>query len=130
MNKFALALVALLAGTAAAHAQAVGFNVNPQTGTMYTFVNTDCSKLVTFSNASAVAVTLPQASSASGGGAQAGTFMPPCTIAVMNNGAGTVTITPTTSTINKGASSLALTTGQGDIIVSDGANYQVIGAPH
>lgn len=39
-----------------------------------------------------------------------------------NRGAGTVTITPTTSTID-GAASLALTTNQGVLIVSDGTNY-------
>lgn len=98
-------------------------NTNAQAGTTYTFLNTDCSKLVTFSNASAVAATLPQASSASGGGAGAGTFMPPCDIKVINKGAGTVTITPTTSTIG-GNATLVLTTGQGSEIVSDGANYQ------
>jgi hypothetical protein len=41
---------------------------------------------------------------------------------VQNRGAGTLTITPTTSTVD-GASSLALTTGQGRRIASDGTNY-------
>lgn len=122
MRKSLLAAVTLVALIPFAGARAQ--NVNAQTGTTYTFANTDCSKLVTFSNASAIAATLPQASSASGGGAAAGTFLPPCRIEVINVGAGVVTITPTTSTVG-GASTLVLTTGQSDVIVSDGANYQV-----
>jgi hypothetical protein len=41
---------------------------------------------------------------------------------VQNRGAGTVTITPTTSTID-GAASIALTQNQGIRVVSDGTNY-------
>lgn len=100
-------------------------NVNAQTGTTYTFLNTDCGKLVTFSNASAVAATLPQAASASGGGGASGLFMPPCTISVINIGASVLTITPTTSTVG-GNATLVLNTGQGATLVSDGANYQVM----
>lgn len=88
---------------------------NAQTGTTYTYVNGDNSKLVTHSNASAIAGTLPQAGS--GGDFTNGWFM-----FVQNRGAGTLTITPTTSTID-GAASLALTTGQGALICSDGTNY-------
>lgn len=91
--------------------------VNAQTGTTYTFVQTDCSKLVTFSNSSAIAGTLPQAGTA-------GLFFGGCFFDVENKGAGTLTITPATSTIN-GASTLVLSTGQGARIVSDGTNYQV-----
>lgn len=89
---------------------------NAQTGTTYTVLSSDLGKLVTLSNASAVAVTLPQATSAFGAGWY---------FRAQNKGAGTVTITPTTSTIN-GAATLTLTTGQGAHIVSDGTNYQVI----
>ena len=39
-----------------------------------------------------------------------------------NTGAGTLTITPTTSTID-GSATLALATGAGALIVSDGTNY-------
>lgn len=92
--------------------------INTQTGTTYTFVNSDCSKLVTFNNSSSIAVTLPQA----GAG---GNFASLCTITAINLGAGTVTITPTSSTINLGAT-LALTTGQGAIVNSDGTNYQAM----
>lgn len=88
--------------------------VNAQTGTSYTFVTGDRGKLVTFSNASAIAGTLPQAGSA---GFPAGWWCD-----VQNRGAGTETTTPTTSTID-GAASLALTTGQGTRLVSDGTNW-------
>ena len=88
--------------------------VNKQTGTTYTVVAGDCGKLVTQSNAAAVAYTLPVASTTGFG---MGYY-----VDVQNTGAGTVTITPTTSTID-GASSLALTTNQGVRIASDGSNY-------
>lgn len=92
---------------------AAGVLVNAQTGTSYTFVSGDRGKLVTHSNGSAVADTLPQATGAFGSG---------WFVWVENRGAGTVTITPTTSTID-GAASLALTTNQGCLIASDGTNY-------
>lgn len=88
---------------------------NAQTGTTYTFLNSDCGKLVTFSNASSIAGTLPQAGASS-------QFVNGCSIAVQNRGAGTLTITPTTSTID-GAASLTLPTNYGVIIYSDGTNY-------
>lgn len=90
-----------------------GIPVNAQTGTSYTYLSGDRGKLVTHTNASAIAGTLPQATGAFG----ADWFM-----WVENRGAGTLTITPTTSTID-GAASLALTTNQGCLIASDGANY-------
>jgi hypothetical protein len=87
--------------------------VNAQVGTTYTVLGSDRSKLVTLKNASAIAVTLPQA----------GATFPTGWIATFSNqGAGTATITPTTSTIN-GASSVTLLTGQSLDIVSDGTNY-------
>lgn len=87
--------------------------VNAQTGTTYTIVSGDRGKLLTFSNAAAIAVTLPQAGS---------TFPNGWFIDVQNRGAGTATITPTTSTVD-GSASIALTTGQGVRIFSDGTNY-------
>ena len=87
--------------------------VNAQTGTTYTYVTGDKSKLVTHTNGSSIAGTLPQA----GGAFGAGWWMD-----VNNRGVGTLTITPTTSTID-GVASLALATGQGVRIVSDGTNY-------
>lgn len=88
--------------------------VNAQTGTSYTFVTGDRGKLVTFSNAAAIAGTLPQAGST---GFPAGWWCD-----VQNRGAGTETTTPATSTID-GAASLALITGQGTRLVSDGTNW-------
>lgn len=90
-----------------------GIAVNAQTGTSYTYLSGDFRKLVTHSNGSAIAGTLPQATGAFG----AGWYM-----WVENRGAGTLTITPITSTID-GAASLALTTNQGCLIASDGTNY-------
>lgn len=87
--------------------------VNAQTGTSYTYVTGDGVNMVTHSNASSIAGTLPQAGASFPNGWK---------LAVKNIGAGTLTITPTTSTIN-GASSIVLTTGQGVTIVSDGTNY-------
>jgi hypothetical protein len=89
--------------------------VNAQTGTSYTVLSGDNSKLITFSNGSATAVTLPQAT---------GSFTSGWFADARNLGAGAVTITPTTSTID-GASTLVLTTGQSVRIVSDGTNYQL-----
>jgi hypothetical protein len=93
--------------------------INAQTGTTYTVASTDASKFITFNNASAVAVTLPQATGSFGAG---------FAITVQNLGAGTVTITPTTSTIN-GQASLTIPTGYGCGIVSDGTNYQLGNCP-
>lgn len=87
--------------------------VNAQTGTSYTYLDTDRGKLVTHSNGSAIAATLPQATGSFG----ANWFM-----WVQNRGAGSTTITPTTSTID-GAATLVLATDQGALIVSDGTNY-------
>lgn len=112
---------ALLASTALAmpyaQAQVSTQFVNAQTGTTYTVLNTDCSKLVTLSNASAVAITLPQAGTVN-------RFQQGCFIDFENKGAGVVTITPTTSTVN-GLTTFALNKNQGARLVSDGTNYQV-----
>lgn len=91
--------------------------VNAQTGTTYTVADTDRSKLVTFSNSSAVAVTLPQAATSS-------KFASGWFADFENLNTGVVTITPTTSTIN-GVATYTLLKGQGVRIVSDGTNYQV-----
>lgn len=89
--------------------------INSQTGTSYTVASTDAQKFLTFNNASAVAVTLPQAT---------GSFSTGFAFTVQNLGAGLVTITPTTSTIN-GSSTLTIPQNLGCSIVSDGTNYQV-----
>lgn len=96
--------------------------VNAQTGVSYTFVAGDNGKIVTFSNAAAIAVSLPQAT--------AGFVAPWATIATcLRSSTGAVTITPTTSTID-GLSSIVLNPGAAVLIVSDGTasvagNYQV-----
>lgn len=115
--------ILLLLVSALAHGQSVvagaGVNagqVNTQTGTSYTIVAGDQGKLVTFSNASPVAVTLPQATGQFG----SGWFAWFC-----NYGAGAATITPTTSTINGGGSQVL---GQNvcSAIFSDGTNYSAL----
>ncbi len=90
-----------------------GVGVNAQTGTSYTYLNGDRAKLVTHTNAAAIAGALPQATGAFGAGWH---------MWVQNRGAGTLTITPTTSTVD-GAATLVLATGEGAFIVSDGTNY-------
>jgi len=89
--------------------------INAQTGTTYTVLNSDCGKLVTFSNGSAIAVTLPQA----GAGSE---FLNGCTINFTNLGVGRVTITPTTSTID-GLSTRTMERYQGFRLTSNGSNY-------
>jgi hypothetical protein len=88
--------------------------VNAQTGTSYTIADTDMGKLVTFNNGSAVTVTLPAATTAG-----FGTYHE---FKVLNLGAGTVTITPTTSTINGGATKTYAQNASGSIR-SDSTNY-------
>lgn len=92
--------------------------VNAQTGTSYTILDGDRAKLVTHSNASAIAVTLPEATSST---FENGWYYDTACI-----GAGTTTITPTTSTIN-GAATYVLTTNKTARITSDGTNYQISG---
>ena len=89
---------------------------NSQTGITYTYVSGDRAKTIVHSNALAIAGTMPQA----GASFPDGWFTD-----VVNVGAGTLTITPVTSTINGGAT-LVLTTGQGARIMSNGANYFAI----
>lgn len=91
------------------------YSINAQTGTTYTVLSSDACKLVTHSNASAIAVTLPQAT---------GSFAAGWSYTTQNKGAGLVTITPTTSTIN-GAATLTVPTNTSCDITSDGTNYQV-----
>lgn len=93
-----------------------GFNA--QTGTTYTVLSTDRHTIVTFNNASSVAVTLPQANSTG--------FTDGFIFQAKNIGAGTVTITPTTSTID-GAATITLTTGQSVTIASNNTNYFSLG---
>ncbi len=91
--------------------------INAQTGSTYTVLDSDRAKLVTFTNAAAIAVTLPQAGTASA-------FANGWVSTFMNIGATVVTVTPTTSTIN-GAAAYRIFPGQSVTISSDGTNYQI-----
>jgi len=91
-----------------------GVPVNAQTGTTYTKLYSDRVSLDTFSNASPIAVTLPQANSAG--------FTLSYVDANLNLGAGLATITPSTSTIN-GAASQILPSKWFGLLYSDNTNY-------
>lgn len=91
--------------------------LNAQTGTTYAIVDGDRGKLITGSNAAAQAYSIAQAGAASA-------FANGWYTTISNKGVGTLTITPTTSTIN-GAASYALFAGQSVRIISDGTNYQI-----
>ncbi len=97
-----------------------------QTGVSYTAVDANRGDLIRFTNSGAVAVTQPQASTGSPVGFVSGWY-----VDYRNAGTGTVTITPTISTID-GAASLVLPPGRSVRIVSDGTNYfsgQTVGTP-
>jgi hypothetical protein len=121
MNKIVKLLLILTTLVPLGFSQSVVFGtgvnaggVNTQVGTTYTVLASDQGKLVTFSNASPVAVTLAQATGQFG----SGWYMDTC-----NYGAGLVTITPTTSTIN-GASTFTQPQNTCDWVFSDGTNYK------
>jgi hypothetical protein len=90
--------------------------INAQTGTTYTIVSGDLGKLVTFSNASSVAVTVPDAT---------GSFAAGASFDVQNKGAGTVTLNRQTSSTINGGTSLPILTNQGCTLISDGTNWQI-----
>lgn len=97
-----------------------GVTVSSQTGANYAFVASDFGKLINLSNAANQVPTIAVASSLG-----ANWFVQAC-----NQGAGTQTITPTTSTIG-GAATFVLPAASAAApacvgIVSDGTNYQVI----
>ena len=89
--------------------------VRATTTTSEALANSDQNKLVTFSNAAAVACTIAQAGSG-------GNFAAGWAVSLKNLGAGTVTCTPTTSTVD-GAATVILLPGQGLDLYSDGTNY-------
>lgn len=96
--------------------QTPGIVPNSQTGTSYTWLTGDRGKVVWQSNASATAYTLPQA----GGTGFANNWYG----ALFNVGAGLVTITPTTSTIN-GASTQIVPQYWYGPVYSDNTNYRM-----
>jgi hypothetical protein len=100
---------------------------NAQTGTSYTFVAADQTRIVTFNNASPVAATLPNGTAAGFGDGTVFT--------VVNLGAGAVTITCLSCTISAAgvtAATLTLSQGQGaDIYGGYGTpavNYAAFGS--
>lgn len=99
-----------------------GITIRTVSTTTDTIVAADCGNLVNYTNAGSVAVTLPQAGTA---GFATRAFFQFCT-----QGAGTTTITPTTSTIG-GAATKTLTGGTAAApvctgVISDGTNYQLV----
>ena len=108
-------------GTSAAGASNLQVNVSMGVRavvlTSDNIVNADCGGLVTYNNTSTVSVALPQPG-------LAGNFAAGCPITVRNYGAGTVTITPSSSTIG-GAASQAVAQNKACLIVSDGSNWQL-----
>lgn len=91
---------------------------------VYTYLFSDQGKLVSFNDSTACAVTLPQAGSAG--------FINNWFTSACDSGAGTTTITPTTSTMSAwngstfATGALAITTGQCAFIYSDNTNYFAI----
>lgn len=91
--------------------------INPQTGGSYTVQYSDWGKIVTRTNGVAMSDSLPQATGVFGAGFWC---------YYQNIGATSVTLTPSTSTIN-GASSFFLPPGYGVMLASDGTNWQTVG---
>ncbi|MCV9940907.1 hypothetical protein OIU35_31540 [Boseaceae bacterium BT-24-1] len=90
--------------------------VNQQTGTTYAFLTSDRAKLVSFSNASPIAATLPVA----GPGTTEANIS--WFTQVENRGAGAVTLTPTAPATIDGAASLVLVQNQG-VVLAVGDDY-------
>jgi hypothetical protein len=88
--------------------------INQQTGSTYTISASDCGKLLSISNAGAVAVSLPQAGT---GGLSNG-----CWVDIQNSGMGTATITSAVSPI-EGTPAFSLTSNQGVRLISNGSAY-------
>jgi hypothetical protein len=91
------------------------------TGTTDALAQSDLGGAVTYSNAASIAASIAQAGAS-------GAFLDGWSVHVKNTGAGTLTITPTTSTINGGAT-LVLPTNMGAFIWSDGTNYHAYFMP-
>lgn len=111
-------LLAALAGRPA-EAQLAGCGparVNAQTGTSYTVLNADNCKLITLSNAGAIAVTLPAAGSGSN-------FNAGWQATLLNIGAGQVTITLGGGTLDGSGGSYTLQQFQAVQIVSSGSAW-------
>lgn len=105
-------------GTTAITWRRFDFNIlrNAQVGTTYTVTSDDHARFITTSNASTIAVTVPQAT---------GNFNQGFWFIHQNIGAGTATDTPTTSTVN-GAATLVQKTNDAYLWISDGTNWRAI----
>lgn len=103
-----------------------GVPVTVITGTSYTIdCTTDRGSYLLFTNTAAIAVTLPQAATSGACDANFFTF-----IRTIN---ATLTVTPTTSTINDGGgagATLVMSPGYGFTITSDDTNYTARGGPY
>ena len=118
-----------VAGAAAWNLSGVVTRASTCTANADTILVTDRSGYVSESDASACAVTLPQAGTS--GFANSFSFI------LCNIGAGTSTITPTTSTISyttggaytSGAASMALKSSQCAVVYSDNTNYFAVPLP-
>jgi hypothetical protein len=91
--------------------------VRAVTATTDTILTSDCGGLVTYNNAAAVSVAITQPG-------LSGNFPAGCPVTFRNYGAGTVTITPSGSTIG-GAATQAVNQNKGCLVVSDGINWQL-----
>lgn len=95
--------------------QVANSHVTGISGATQTIADTDAGRFFSYTNAGGCAVSLPQAGSGTNFPASTGFW-------AINNSAGSVVITPTTSTIN-GSATLSLSSGDSCVVVSDGANY-------
>lgn len=91
-------------------------DVNPQTGATYSTSLTDNGGLIVLSYAGAIAVTL------------ASTVTAPFFVSVLNLGTGNATLTPSTGTVNNGASQIVLPAGWA-VLYFDGTNWWSFGIP-
>src|SRR6266403_1016674 len=92
--------------------------MSARTTTSEAIADSDRGKLVTFSNTGAVAATIAQAGASS-------LFTAGWYCDIVNTNTGTITLTPTTSTINN-QTTLVLVRYEGGRLVSDGTNYWFI----
>lgn len=97
-----------------------GAFVYPVSGATYAIGDGDVGKLIVFTHAGTVAVSMAAAGSSTNT-----YFSASSKVTLLNLAGGSVTVTPTTSTIN-GASTLVLDVGQSATVYSDGTNYTAL----
>jgi len=122
-NSSSQATAVTLGGGLAISSGVLGASFVPRlvSGTTDTILSSDCASGVQYTSASAVAVTLPQAT---------GSFAA-CSLEIIVSGSGTVTVTPTTSTITTGAgttgASLPIAAGLNAEVTALSGNYIATG---